>query len=82
MCDVTVDLLGGTAVALTGGASPMKELVVLAPFALVVVCCTLLAMEQAGQHLVFLGVSSGTWATLAGLGALASFASLFWGRSR
>ena len=60
----------------------MKELVVLAPFALVVVCCALLAMEQAGQGFAFLGLGSGTWVTLAGLGAMVSFASLFWRGSR
>lgn len=61
----------------------MKEaLIVMMPLLLVLACCTLLAMEQAGHGFVFLGLSNGTWGTLAGLGAIVSFASLFfWGRA-
>lgn len=60
----------------------MKEaLPVVMPLILVAACCTLLAMEQAGRGFVFLGISGSTWGTLAGVGAVMSFALLFLRRS-
>lgn len=58
-----------------------NALQVVMPLLLVVACCTLFGLEQVGAGFTFLGWTSGTWATLAGVGAIVSFASLFWKRS-
>lgn len=60
----------------------MKEVIqVIMPLLLVVACCSLIGIDLAGKGFIFLGLSSSTWGTLAGVGAIMSFALLFLRRS-
>ncbi len=56
----------------------MKEILLVGTgFSLIVICC---ALAPTGDSLVFLGVSGSTLATLAGVGAVASFLYFFLGK--